>query len=826
MSKHPRDAEAPGDILVIDDAPSILQLLSGILAMGGYGVRTAESGAEGLCAVGEKIPDLILLDINMPQMDGFDVCRSLKSRDDHRDIPVIFISAAGEIAPKAEGFSLGAVDFIAKPFEVLEVLARVKTHMTIRSGRIKLETANRGLEKARDDLERLNRELEARVRRRTSELENANGALAESRERYREFVEGTDNLITQVDAEGRFTYVNHTSLKIFGIPPESCIGLSAFSFIHEDDRARTQAWFVHGIESRMEADTLENRQVSASGEVHDMSWTIKFHYNENGKLSHVNGIARDITERKRYEETLKEKEELLRKSQEIAHVGSWQLDPAGSHLAWSDETYRIFGRKPREIDAGRDAGRDAFLGAVHPEDRAAVKDAYMRSVRDGAEGYVIEHRVIRKDTGEVRHVRDECRHYRDASGNLLRSVGMVQDITERILEEKELKRLRNYLTNIIDSMPSVLVGVDENGWVTQWNQRAAETAGYSPSDAMGKPLSDLMPGIIPDVGMITESIRTREVKQERKKPRNTSGGTRYEDVTIYPLTANGEKGAVIRIDDVTHKVRMETMMVQSEKMLSVGGLAAGMAHEINNPLAGIMQTANVMTARLGGNPDMRANVKAAEAAGTTMGVIRKFMEIRGIPRMLDSINESGKRLAEIVDNMLSFARKHDDRTSSHDLGELLDKTLELAATDYDLKKHYDFKKIEIVKEYETNLPLIPCEGAKVQQVLLNILRNGSQAMQASRTENPRFIIRARPCRDRQMACMEIEDNGPGMDENTRNRAFEPFFTTKPVGAGTGLGLSVSYFIIVENHGGEMAVESRPGSGAKFIIRLPMRRSPT
>ena len=205
------------------------------------------------------------------------------------------------------------------------------------------------------------------------------------------------------------------------------------------------------------------------------------------------------------------------------------------------------------------------------------------------------------------------------------------------------------------------------------------------------------------------------------------------------------------------------------------------------------------------------------------------MEARGIPRMLTTINESGQRIAAIVENMLSFARKSDAAVSSHDPAELLDKILELAATDYDLKKHYDFKTIEIVKEFEDNLPLLPCEGAKIQQVLLNILKNGSQAMQETMSidseikYNPKFILRMSQEREINMLRIEIEDNGPGMDEATRKRVFEPFFTTKPVGVGTGLGLSVSYFIITENHGGKMSVESAIGSGSNFIIRLPLHR---
>lgn len=105
--------------------------------------------------------------------------------------------------------------------------------------------------------------------------------------------------------------------------------------------------------------------------------------------------------------------------------------------------------------------------------------------------------------------------------------------------------------------------------------------------------------------------------------------------------------------------------------------------------------------------------------------------------------------------------------------------------------------------------------------MLNVLTNGAQAMQAAKTPRPRFILKTYADKSRNMACMEIEDNGPGMDEKTRKQIFDPFFTTKPVGEGTGLGLSVSYFIITETHEGQMTVESRPGAGAKFIIRLPM-----
>jgi len=245
-----------------------------------------------------------------------------------------------------------------------------------------------------------------------------------------------------------------------------------------------------------------------------------------------------------------------------------------------------------------------------------------------------------------------------------------------------------------------------------------------------------------------------------------------------------------------------------------------MAHEINNPLAGMMQTAAVIQERLT-KMDIPANRRTAVDIGVDLADIRSYMEKRGIFRMLDSMRDSGNRVADIVQNMLHFARKSDADISAHHASELLDKALNLAFTDYDLNSQYDFKQIEIRKAYQDSLPPISCQGARIQQVLLNILINGAQAMRDDGTPSPCLTLRTGYDRYDRMVRIEIEDNGPGMTEKTRKRIFEPFFTTKPVGVGTGLGLSVSYFIITENHGGEMSVESSPGDGSRFIIRLPL-----
>jgi PAS domain S-box-containing protein len=387
--------------------------------------------------------------------------------------------------------------------------------------------------------------------------------------------------------------------------------------------------------------------------------------------------------------------------------------------------------------------------------------------------------------------------------------------------ENELSQLRNYLSNILDSMPSVLIGVNADVIITHWNQTAEQILGIPSVKALGKPLVKILPYMSPEIEGITESFKTGKIKKESKKPRLSDTGTHYDDVIIFPFLANGVKNAVIRIDDVTELVRMEELIIQNDKMLSVGGLAAGMAHEINNPLAGIIQTSGVLANRLGLKMNLQVNEEAARNAGTTIEVIQKYLENRDIPRMLNTINESGRRVSSIVDNMLSFARKGEGQKSSHSLVELINKTIKLAATDFNLKKQYDFKNIDIKMEITEKLPFIICEEAKIQQVFLNILSNGAHAMQDMGNENPCFIIRISFEKERKMVCLEIEDNGPGMNEEIRKRVFEPFFTTKPIGVGTGLGLSISYFIITKEHNGEMFVESALGEGTKFIIRLPV-----
>jgi PAS domain S-box-containing protein len=427
---------------------------------------------------------------------------------------------------------------------------------------------------------------------------------------------------------------------------------------------------------------------------------------------------------------------------------------------------------------------------------------------------------IRNKDGELREVIFAKQIFFDEFKHAEGIIGSFVDITERNLAAKETQRLRTLLTNIIDSMPSMLIGVDAKGCIAQWNQQAALVTGVSGSEAQGRPLGQVVPWLASEMTKVSHSIASKKPFFEGKLSRIDDGKTMYEDVTIYPLITNGMDGAVIRIDDVTDKVHIEEVLIQSEKMLSVGGLAAGMAHEINNPLASIMGNAQVLETRL--LTLLPQNEEAAREAGITLEALRLYLEKRGIPKMLHSLRSSGAQAAQIVSNMLSFSRKSEPMLTPEDVTELLDKTLDLASADYDLKKNYDFKKILIVREYEAGLPKIHGSASKLQQVFLNLLRNGAEAMGEKKYpegEGPCFILRAK--RNAPWLRIELEDNGPGLEESVRKRIFEPFFTTKSVGKGTGLGLSVSYFIITEEHSGIMSVQTALGGWTRFVIDLPI-----
>ncbi|AWY40929.1 HAMP domain-containing protein [Pseudomonas putida] len=389
--------------------------------------------------------------------------------------------------------------------------------------------------------------------------------------------------------------------------------------------------------------------------------------------------------------------------------------------------------------------------------------------------------------------------------------------------EKKLTGFQNYLNSIIDSMPSALIALDEQLYVTQWNQEASALSGTRLDEALNQPIFLAFEPLKPFLPQLKQTVEQHTVAKIERVTWVKDDDARHYALTFYPLMGGAGRGVVIRIDDITQRLSLEEMMVQSEKMLSVGGLAAGMAHEINNPLGAILHNVQNIRRRL--SPELPKNLEQAEQIGVELSTVNDYLQAREVPQLLDGIQQAGARAAKIVTHMLSFSRRSTRQMAPCDLPALIDQAVEIAGNDFDLTIGFDFKGQAIIRQFDPALGPVPGTANELEQVLLNLLKNAAQAihLREDDREPGRIILRTRL--NPPWAEIQVEDNGIGMSESVRKRTFEPFFTTKEIGQGTGLGLSVSYFIITNNHKGQMEVQSTLGQGTCFTLRLPLAGTP-
>ncbi|WP_243439236.1 PAS domain-containing sensor histidine kinase [Fundidesulfovibrio soli] len=649
------------------------------------------------------------------------------------------------------------------------------------------------------------------------QAETQGSAVRTAEERLSHLVETAPIGIFRTTPEGRFLFANPALARIHGYDSPKAL-LRAVTQIGEDlyvDPQRRDQ-LLASLREHGSVYNFESLRKRSDGGTVWVSTSASLIADPLTGEETIHGFTMDISTRKHAELLLREQEEYSRRLIEASPLPIAVTDLTSGSLSINPAFTRLLGYMPQDVPT-----IDAWWPQAYPDPdlRERVRNSWKErfsSTEPSGETIPPSEWEVTDKSGKVRNLGFHVSRF----GRL--AVVMLVDLSERIRAEEALRRSEERFRSIVESSPSAmhLYTLEQSGELrfTLANLTADRILGINHKELYGKTLLQAFPALqnthIPETYL---RVALGELPPQ-------SFETPYKDGAIsgtFEVHAfkTGENMLVVSFTEISERIRMRELMVQTEKMLSVGGLAAGVAHEINNPLAGILQSVQNILRRFA--PELPANAKAATEAGVDLEAMRRYLENREILGFLEAIKHSGERAARIVQNMLSFTRKSSSRHAPTDMAELLENTLEIAATHYDLKKKYDFRRIEIVRDYQPGMPKVPCSPQEIQQVVFNLLDNAAQAGvdRPVKDEPLRITLRLRAGSD--YAVLEVEDNGPGMDEDVRKKVFEPFFTTKDVGAGTGLGLSVSYFIVTGNHRGTFQVRSAPGEGTTFIIRLPL-----
>jgi len=353
---------------------------------------------------------------------------------------------------------------------------------------------------------------------------------------------------------------------------------------------------------------------------------------------------------------------------------------------------------------------------------------------------------------------------------------------------RELELLKAYSENIIEGINVGVVAINRDGIITTWNQAMTQLYGLASQQVTGRRFEDIFPsdiytsilGALDNHSLVARNI-TRIYKLFLKNQREE---TKFVNVTLSPFLDSGSQviGTLIVFDDITAKIQLENQLLQSEKLSSLGLIAAGVAHEVNTPLTGISSFTQMLVGEL---PREHPH----------HGILRK-------------IEKQCDRASQIVNNLLNFARIQTTEFTRVSVNRIVEESLSL------LEHQFRKKNTHIVRELDLDLPPISGNEGRLMQVLINILLNARDAVP------PDGQITLRTLQMDNSAIIQIEDNGDGIPPETIHKIYDPFFTTKDTGEGTGLGLSVSYGIIQE-HSGRIFVDSRPGEGTCFTIKLPL-----
>jgi len=760
-----QSAPAKAFLLIVDDILSSLQILSTFLIEQGYDIRCASNGSLALAIVEETSPDLILLDVNMPEMDGYEVCRRLKANPQSKEIPIIFISGIDETLNKVKAFRVGGIDYITKPFQTEELLIRIENHLTIRKLQKELQQANDVLEERVAERTEALSETVAALEEQIAEREQAETALQHYAERLLLLHRLDQALLTAQSLEA-ITQValQHIQLLI----PCQRASLVLFNF-----EANEAVVFMLDTQGETELGSGKRISLDVFGDTADLLAGQPHVVEDLAVESELSGV---------------DKQRLAEGIRSLMNIP----------LVVRDELIGSLN-----------------LGAMKPSVFSAEHIAIAREVATQLAVTISQVRLLEAEAKR----RQEAETLRDIAAVLNSSLNLEEVLEQVMAEVQRLLEAESASVLLYDptsddlgfaaastANPEILIGkrlpttAGIAGWVMQNRQAiVVDNAQHDPRfdhriDTLMKqttrsllavPLifKDTIIGVIEVVNRVKGGFDQYDL--EMLQVLAASAAMAIENANLY----KDLQGRIQALQDT------QAQLIHSEKMAALGRLVASIAHEINNPLQSVQTCLTLTREELDSNQNR-------EKLDRYLGIVESEID----------------RISTIVRRMRDFYRPARPGLYPVDLHEILESVLELVG------KQLQHSNIGLERDLAPVLPKIQANPDHLKQVFLNIILNAIDAMpQGGVLRISTILDEIQPDNNtlsRPAVRLTLSDTGDGMSNETKAHLFEPFFTTKP--GGSGLGLTISYGII-EAHHGQITITSQEGQGTIFTLRLPLKQ---
>jgi PAS domain S-box-containing protein len=617
-------------------------------------------------------------------------------------------------------------------------------------------------------------------------------ALRLSEERFREMAENIDHVFFNYDpVEKRLLYANHVYEKLFGRPLSVAYAdpLDYLNRLHPADRPLAEDAFARQLAGETtEIDFRVIRPDSSTVWVRERAVPVR---DASGRVERIVGTMTDITGRKVAENRISESEEKFRLLARVTNDAVWDWDLVTDTVEWNEGFEALSGFRRDEIPPAS----EFWVAGIHPDDRDRVARGIHRVIHDGGSEWADQYRFRRKDDTYV-YVMDRGYVLRNESGRGVRMLGGMTDLTDRL---RIAERLMDQAL-LIDQASDAIVVRDLDGRIVLWSHGAERVYGWSAEEVRGRIAADILQTDAAARGAVLPQVmETGEWSGELRHRRKD--GTEITVFSRWTLMRDGERRpkSILSINtDVTERRQIEQQLLRTQRMESIGTLAGGIAHDLNNLLSPI-----------------------------TMGVdlLKRFEPKPESLRVIANIETNARRGALLVRQVMSYARGVEGERVAVRLEEIAREVQGIAESTFP-------KSIDFAVDASDDLVAVSGDSTQLNQILLNLCVNARDAMPHGGRITVRlrnvdvdlpFAAMNREARPGRYVVATVEDSGTGITKEHLEKIFDPFFTTKELGQGTGLGLSTVQGI-VRSHGGFIRVFSEPGKGSRFEVFLPARDS--